>query len=93
MFRLFADTFERLPSASTKDEIEAVECWWHGQCGDKRGSSRSLHSYVISIAILHAVFCTFLMNLVVKIWGLVMQYSLIDIFSFVSSPFWLIMHR
>ena len=27
-FRLFADTFERWPLASTKDEIEVVECWW-----------------------------------------------------------------
>ena len=62
-FRLFVDTFGRWPLASKKDEIKVVECWLHGQSGGKRGSSNSFHSYVISIAILHTVFCTFLMNL------------------------------
>ena len=39
-FHLFADTFERWPLASTTDEIEVVECWWHGQFGGKRGPGK-----------------------------------------------------
>ena len=79
-FHLFADTFERWPLASTTDEIEVVECWRHGQFGGKRGPGKFPYSYVISVKILHTVFCTFLMNLAVKIWRQVMQYPLVDIF-------------